>query len=244
MGPEIAIARELGSAMPHPIDDAVVRGERCRLDLFYDEAELIGEGTQSALVPPAQVMRRRIEHEIRKVGHCGTPSRHGDIEPPAASGALHQITTEPQRVGDVLDDVKRANGVILLGMGGGMLWDGFVPDIGSVGNRWKMEIEADIGRMRQIARQSAFTAADVEHLLSRSNQFGDTAELGPAEAGSAQSPMEIAASIKVEVELLVAGQHRLEEGEPTGRLPQPEMFDIADLSLGRNSKRDAPQTYY
>src|SRR5262249_23869378 len=167
MSAEIAIAGEFGSETSHPIDDAVMGGERCRLDTFYDQVEMVGEGMQRSLVPPAQVMRGRVKHEIRNVGYRGTPDRDGDIDASAGLRALHQITPKPQRIGDVFDNVKRANGVILPGMRSGMLCDRFAPNIGFFGHWGKNRIKPDIGRMRQMTRQPALAAADIKNLISR-----------------------------------------------------------------------------
>ena len=41
--------------------------------------------------------------------------------------------------------------------------------------RGEIRVETDIGRMRQMARQPAFAAADIENLLPRPDQFGDHA---------------------------------------------------------------------
>ena len=44
-------------------------------------------------------------------------------------------------------------------------------ELGSV--RITMRVEPDIGSMRQMPRQGAFAAADVENFIPRPNQFGD-----------------------------------------------------------------------
>ena len=134
-------------------------------------------------------MRGRVEHEIRNVGYRGTPDRDGDIDSFAGSRALHQVTPEPQWIGDVFDDMKRANGVILPGVRSGMLCDCFVPNIGSLGHWGKNRIKADIGCMRQMTRQPAFTAADIKNLISRLDQFGDAPEFRPRKAGRGQYPV-------------------------------------------------------
>jgi hypothetical protein len=188
------------------------------------------------------MMRGRVEYEIGNVGYRGTPSWDGNIKPPTRSGAENQVPSERQRVSDMLDDMKRTNRVILPAMAGRMVCNGFVADIAPIVHWKKVRIEADIGHMWQMARQPALAAANIKDFLSRSNQFGDPSEFRPGKTGSGQEPMEIAPSVKIEIEFLVPFQHRFEESEPTWRLPQPEMPDLPELLFGRNSKCGAPQT--
>jgi hypothetical protein len=42
MSAEIAIGGEFAGETTHPVDDAVMGGERCRLDTLYDEVETVG----------------------------------------------------------------------------------------------------------------------------------------------------------------------------------------------------------
>jgi hypothetical protein len=97
-----------------------------------------------------------------------------------------------QWIGDVFDDMKRANGVILPGMRSGMLCDRFVSNIGSLGHWGKNRIKPDIGCMGQMTRQPAFTAADIKNLISRLDQFGGAPEFRPRKAGRGQYPVEVA----------------------------------------------------
>src|SRR5437868_2476395 len=92
-----------------------------------------------------------------------------------------------------------------------------VPDVEySVGARITMRVEPDIDSVRQMRRQGAFAAADVENFISRSNQFGDAPEFGSGDARNAQGLVKVSAPIKVQIESRVALQHRFEEREPAG----------------------------
>jgi hypothetical protein len=90
--------------------------------------------------------------------------------------------------------------------------------------------------------QGAFATADVENLIPRPNQFGNASEFGPGNAGNAQGPVKVSAPIKVQIKGLVPGQHRIEEGEPTGRFPQAEIVDTGKLPIRRNPESSAPQS--
>src|ERR1700751_414254 len=122
--------------------------------------------------------------------------------------------------------------------------NGFAPDVELGSVRITMRVEPDIGSVRQMRSQGAFAAADVENFIPGSNQFGNAPEFGPGEAGNAQGPVKVSAPIKVQVKSLVALQHRIEEGKPTGRFPQSEMIDSAELPVCRNPKRSPPQSPY
>src|SRR5438128_613591 len=91
-------------------------------------------------------------------------------------------------------------------------------------------------------RKAAFATAHIENFIPRSNQFGDAPEFGPGNAGNAQRSMKVSAPIKVHVEGLVSGQHRIEEGEPARGLPQAEVVDPAELPVRRDSKSSTPQS--
>ena len=54
--------------------------------------------------------------------------------------------------------------------------------------------------------------------------------------------MKVAAPIELQVKSLVAHQHRLEEGKPAGRFPQPEIFDVSELTVCGNAKGATPQS--
>jgi hypothetical protein len=75
-------------------------------------------------------MRGRVHHEIRNVGDRGAPGGNGYINVAAGSDAARHITTEPEWVGNVLDNLECAYRVILTGMMGGVLCDRLVPDVG------------------------------------------------------------------------------------------------------------------
>jgi len=77
-----------------------------------------------------------------------------------------------------------------------------------------------------------------KHLLSRSNQFGDTVELGPAEAGSGQSAV-TSPSIMLEIEALIADEPPL-EGNAARRFPATPL-NSAELSLGHQLQSGGPQ---
>ena len=115
-----------------------------------------------------------------------------------------------------------------------------VPDVEPGTLRITMRVEPDIDRMRQMPRQGAFATADVENFIPRSNQFGDALEFGPSDARNAQRPVKISAPVKVQIESLVALQHRFEEGEPAGRFPQVEVVDTGELPIRRNPESSAP----
>src|SRR5580693_2474618 len=104
-----------------------------------------------------------------------------------------------------------------------------------------MGVEPDIDGMRQMPRQAAFATADVENFISRSHQFGDALEFGPGDPRKAQGPVKISTPIKVQIKSLVALQHRIEEGEPARRFPQPELVDTGELPIRRNPESSAPQ---
>ena len=112
-----------------------------------------------------------------------------------------------------------------------MLRDRLVPDVEFGSGGIAMRVEADINGVRQIPRQAAFSAGNVENFVSWSNQFADAREFGPGDAGKVQCPVKVSAPIKVHVKSLVTGQHRIEEGEPAGGFPQVEVVDPAELPL-------------
>ena len=118
----------------------------------------------------------------------------------------------------------------------------FVPDIEFAGVRITIRVEPDIDSMRQMPRQAAFAAADVENFIPRSNQFGDAPEFGSDDAWSAQGPVKVSTPVKVNIKILVALQHRFEEGEPAGRFPQVEAVDTGELPIRRNPESSAPQS--
>ena len=82
-----------------------------------------------------------------------------------------------------------------------------------------MRVETDIGCMRQMPRKAAFATADIENFVTWSSQCGDPPEFGSGEAGGVQCAVKVPAPIKLHVEDLIAGQHRIEEGEPAGGFP-------------------------
>ena len=92
--------------------------------------------------------------------------------------------------------------------------DRFVPDVELASVGITMRVEPDIDSMRQMPRQTAFAAADVENFIPRSNQFGDAPEFGSDDAWSAQGPVKVSAPVKVQVKSIVALQHRIEKGKP------------------------------
>src|SRR5437667_8905497 len=96
--------------------------------------------------------------------------------------------------------------------------------------------------MRQMPRQPALATADIENPLPWSNRLGNPLELGSSEAGSSQDPMKVSAAIEVEVESLVAFEHRIEEAEPARRFPQSEALNAGELPICRNSESAAPQS--
>jgi hypothetical protein len=138
---------------------------------------------------------------------------------------MYQISGEIQRIGHVLDGMKGADGIVFFGMRGGMRGNRLVPDVNLAGVRITMRVEPDIDGVRQMPRQSPFATADVENFLARSNQFGDAPEFGPGDPRNAQGPVKISTPIEVQIKSLVALQHRIEEGEAAGRLPQAEVLD-------------------
>src|SRR5260370_35285811 len=105
----------------------------------------------------------------------------------------------------------------------------FAPDVELGRVRITMRVEPDISSVRQMRSQGAFAAADVENFIPRSNQFGNASEFGPADAGNAQGPVKVSAPIKVQVKTRVALRPWIEEGEPTGGFPQPQLMDSAGL---------------
>src|SRR5215831_10877114 len=93
-----------------------------------------------------------------------------------------------------------------------------------------------------MVRQAGFPATYIKDLLPCSNDLGDTAEFRPRETRSIQCSVKVAAPIELQVEGLIAGQHRLEEGKSTWRFPQPEMSDVCELTVRRNAKGPSPQS--
>ena len=112
---EIAIAGQLGSPAPHPVDEAVER-EGYRFDRFRLQIERTRNRPQGSFVPPAEMIRRRIEHKIRDLVSGGV--RLGTTMQSRPPGLTHfyQIAGKVQRVGHVLDGVKGADGVVFFGM--------------------------------------------------------------------------------------------------------------------------------
>ena len=92
------------------------------------------------------------------------------------SEASHQIAGETQWIGDMLDGVQGAGEIVFFGVQGGVLGDGLVPDVSRGRGRATMRVETDIIGLRQLARQAAFAAADVENFVPWANQFGDAFE--------------------------------------------------------------------
>src|SRR6516162_3968849 len=97
--------------------------------------------------------------------------------------------------------------------------DRFVSDVRFRGGSREIRVETDIGGVRQMLREPALAAADVEDPLPRSNHLGNTLEFGPGKAGSGQDSMEVAPAVKIQVECLISLQHRIEEPEPARRFP-------------------------
>ena len=95
--------------------------------------------------------------------------------------------------------------------------------------------------MRQMASQPAFAAADIEDLVPRPGELGDRLEFASREARRRQQSMKIPLPVEIEVKALVAFEHRIEEGEAAGRLPQAEMLDAGELPLGPDAEGPAPQ---
>jgi hypothetical protein len=62
----------------------------------------------------------------------GIPLEHGSGVIDLHKGIERGIDDAAQWVCDALDDMNGANGVILPGMGGGVLRDRFVPDVGGI----------------------------------------------------------------------------------------------------------------
>src|ERR1700739_1860967 len=107
----------------------------------------------------------------------------------------------------------------------------FAPDVELGSVRITMRVEPDIGSVRQMRSQGAFAAADVENFIPGLNQFGNAPEFGPGEVGNAQGPVKVSAPIKVQVKSLVALQHRIEEGKPTGRFPTIQNIAFRELAV-------------
>ena len=63
----------------------------------------------------------------------------------------------------------------------------FAPDVKLGSVRITMRVEPDINSVRQMPRQGAFSTADVENFMPRSNQLGDAPEFGPGDAGNTQA---------------------------------------------------------
>src|SRR5437868_1312632 len=89
-----------------------------------------------------------------------------------------------------------------------------VPDVELGSVRITMRVEPDIDSIRQMPRQAAFPAADVENFIPRPNQFGDAPKFGPGDARNTQGPVKVSAPVKVQVKSIVALQHRIEKGKP------------------------------
>ena len=89
-------------------------------------------------------------------------------------------------------------------------------------------------------RQAAFRAAHVQNLFSGSDDLRNMLEFRPGAAGSGQNSPEIVAPMKLAIKCFVTREHRFEKGEPARRFPQPEMLDVGELALRRNSESSAP----
>jgi len=59
MGSEVPLPGQFGRATSHPVDDGI-EGEGDGFNRFCQEIETVGERPQRVLVPPAEMMRRRI----------------------------------------------------------------------------------------------------------------------------------------------------------------------------------------
>src|SRR5262245_53406125 len=101
---EIPLSGEPWSKAPHPIDQAV-KGKRHRLEGLGGKTQLVDELLQSALVPPAEMIGRGIQHKIWDLGERRCSMRHDYAKASFWSYGLDQIASEAQRVRDVLDDV-------------------------------------------------------------------------------------------------------------------------------------------
>jgi hypothetical protein len=123
-----------------------------------------------------------------------------------------------------------------------VLCDRLIPDVRLGARCMAVRVESDIGCVRQMARQTGFPTTDIKDLLPRSNDLGDPPEFGSCETRSIQCSVKVAAPIELQVKCLVAHQHRLEEGKPAGRFPQPEMFDLSELTICGNAKGATPQS--
>ena len=115
MSSEIPVSSQFGSAATHPVDEAVERGGH-RFDRFCLHIDPTGNGPQGSFVPPAEMIRRRIEHEIRDLGQRRRPAGHDNAEPSTGSDAFYQIAGKVQRICHVLDGMKGTDGVVFFKM--------------------------------------------------------------------------------------------------------------------------------
>ena len=115
MSSEIPISSQFGSAATHPVNEAVER-EGHGFDRFRLQIEPARNGPQRSFIPPAEMMRRRIEHEVRDLGQQRCPAGHDNAEPSTGSEAFYQIAGKAQRIGYVLDGMKGADRIVFFGM--------------------------------------------------------------------------------------------------------------------------------
>src|SRR5271165_370115 len=161
-------------------------------------------------------MRRRIEYEIGNVCDWRRPSRHCNKQAATGLDTICHVTSKVKRVRDVFNDMECTDRIIFESMRCAMLRCRFVPDIESGVCCGEIGIEPNVGRMREVLRQSALAAPDVEDFLMRTDDLGDPLEFAPAEPWLSQQGVKFAALIQIAIENLVPLQHRIEEGEPTG----------------------------
>ena len=131
--------------------------------------------------------------------------RHDDAEVPSGFKASYQEASEIQRIRNVLNDVKGADEIVFLRMGGGVPGDSLTPDIGLAPRSTRIGIEADINRVGQIRGQRSLAATNIEDLVTPSNQFGNATEFGPRAPGSAQDVVKVPTPMKIEVKDFIAG---------------------------------------
>ena len=164
MGTKIALSGQLGSDTSHPVDDAVMRAKRDGLNGLADQTKAIGQCPQGGLGPPAQVMGRRVENEIWDLGYRRGPAGTAmQSRPPGATqrtrsrakpsgSATCSMTWNAQTTSYSAGCSAACCAIVSLRMSSP-----------SAAER-EIQVETDIDRLRQMPRQPAFAAADIEDL--------------------------------------------------------------------------------
>ncbi len=218
-----------------------------RLDRL--EPQLPAQRLQRPGRPPGQVMRHGVGRHVGDLDQGRGPGGdRGDEQAAGLQGPDHR-PGHRQGLGGVLQHLEGADRVIGLGVSGRMAVDVLAQDLrarrlGCVG------IDPGVARVRHVQAEGAGAAADVEHLVALRDQMRRGHEFGARRVGIPQQPLVgLGIAIEGRIERLVPLDHRIEEGQAAGRLPEADRplaaQEMAELDpagvapqLDQESRRD------